>query len=91
MNHATEYLTFETPHRRDYVNITDQLEAFVEASGIQDGLCLVNPMHITAVVYVSDAESGLSRTSTTGSSASRRTSPPTSTGTTTGRTTPTRT
>src|SRR5919109_2689760 len=59
MKHATDYLTFETPHRRDYVNITEQVEAFVAASGIQDGLCLVNPMHITAAVYVNDAESGL--------------------------------
>jgi secondary thiamine-phosphate synthase enzyme len=59
MKHATDYLTFETPQRRDYVNITEQVEAFVAASGIQDGLCLVNPMHITAAVYVNDAESGL--------------------------------
>ena len=59
MKHATEYLTFETPHRRDYLNITDRVEAFVRDSGIQHGLCLVNPMHITAAVYVNDAESGL--------------------------------
>ena len=59
MKHATEYLTFETPHRRDYVNITDRVEAFVRESGIQHGLCLVNPMHITAAVYVNDAENGL--------------------------------
>ena len=56
MKHATEYLTFETPHRRDYVNITDRVEAFVRESGIQHGLVLVNPMHITAAVYVNDAE-----------------------------------
>ncbi len=59
MKHATEYLTFETPHRRDYVNITDRVETFVRESGIQHGLVLVNPMHITAAVYVNDAESGL--------------------------------
>ena len=59
MKHATEYLTFETPHRRDYVNITDRVEAFVRESGIQHGLVLVNPMHITAAVYVNDDESGL--------------------------------
>ena len=59
MKHATEYLTFETPHRRDYVNITDRVEAFVRESGIQHGLCLVNPMHITAAVYVNDDEGGL--------------------------------
>ena len=59
MRHATDYLTFETPHRRDYVNITDRVEAFVQESGIQHGLVLVNPMHITAAVYVNDDESGL--------------------------------
>jgi Uncharacterised protein family UPF0047 len=59
MKHATDYLWFETPHRRDYVNITPEVEEFVRASGIQHGLCLVNPMHITAAVYVNDAETGL--------------------------------
>ena len=59
MKHATEYLTFETPHRRDYLNITPKVEAFVHESGIQHGLCLVNPMHITAAVYVNDDERGL--------------------------------
>ena len=59
MKHATEYLTFETPHRRDYLNITDRVEEFVRQSGIQHGLVLVNPMHITAAVYVNDDESGL--------------------------------
>ena len=59
MKHATDSLTFETPHRCDYINITGEVEGFVERSGIQHGLCLVNPMHITAAVYVNDAESGL--------------------------------
>lgn len=59
MKHATDYLTFETPNRRDYLNITPQVEEFVRASGIQHGLCLVNPMHITAAVYVNDDERGL--------------------------------
>ena len=59
MRHATDYLWFETPNRRDYLNITSDVEAFVERSGIEHGLCLVNPMHITAAVYVNDAESGL--------------------------------
>jgi secondary thiamine-phosphate synthase enzyme len=59
VKHATEYLTFETPHRRDYVNITDRVEAFVRGSEIQHGLALVNPMHITAAVFVNDDESGL--------------------------------
>jgi Uncharacterised protein family UPF0047 len=59
VKHATDYLWFETPNRRDYVNITSDVESFVQRSGIQHGLCLVNPMHITAAVYVNDAESGL--------------------------------
>ena len=59
MKHAREELWFETPHRRDYVNITDRVEEFVRRSGIEHGLCLVNPMHITAAIYVNDAESGL--------------------------------
>lgn len=59
IKHATDYLWFETPHRRDYVEITDRVQAFVQASGIEHGLCLVSPMHITAAVYVNDAESGL--------------------------------
>lgn len=61
MRHATEYLEFETPHRRDYLDITARVEAFVRESGIQEGLVLVNPMHITAAVYVNDAEPGLIR------------------------------
>lgn len=59
MKHATDYLWFETPNRRDYLNITDRVEEFVGRSGIAHGLCLVSPMHITAAVYVNDAESGL--------------------------------
>lgn len=57
--HATEYLWFETSTRRDYVDITDRIEAFVGRSGIQHGLCLANPMHITAAIFVNDHESGL--------------------------------
>jgi secondary thiamine-phosphate synthase enzyme len=56
---AREELWFETPHRRDYLNITEQVQDFVTRSGITDGLCLVNPMHITAAVYVNDNEGGL--------------------------------
>ena len=59
MRHATEYLSFETPDRRDYLNITERVQEVVSASGIQHGLCLVNPMHITAAVYVNDDERGL--------------------------------
>src|SRR5678816_1246485 len=59
MKHLREELWFNTPHRRDYINITDQVEALVTKSGVQHGLCLVNAMHITASVYVNDAEDGL--------------------------------
>jgi secondary thiamine-phosphate synthase enzyme len=52
-------LWFETPHRRDYVNITEQVEREVRESGVSEGLCLVNAMHITASVYVNDDERGL--------------------------------
>jgi secondary thiamine-phosphate synthase enzyme len=59
MKHLREELWFNTPHRRDYVNITDQVEDLVRKSGVQHGLVLVNAMHITASVYINDAESGL--------------------------------
>ena len=61
MKHATHYLVFETEERRAYLNITPQVEAFVRESGIEHGLVLVNPMHITAAVYVNDDEQGLIR------------------------------
>ncbi len=59
MNSFTEYLWFETPERRGFINITGQVAGLVEQSGIQEGLYLVNAMHITASVYINDAESGL--------------------------------
>ena len=59
MKSLTEHLWFETPHRRDYLNITDKVEELVRKSGVQEGLCLVNAMHITASVYINDAEDGL--------------------------------
>ncbi len=59
MKSLTEYLTFNTKTRRDYINITHTIEDLVRKSGVQDGLCLVNAMHITASVYINDAESGL--------------------------------
>ena len=52
-------LWFEIPSRRGFVNITPQVEKAVRESGIQEGLCLVNPMHITASVFINDDESGL--------------------------------
>ena len=59
MKTYTEYLWFETKKKRDYINITPQVEAAVAKSGVQEGLCLVNPMHITASVYINDDEDGL--------------------------------
>ena len=59
MKHLREELWFNTPHRRDYVNITDQVEDLVRKSGVKNGLCLINAMHITASVYINDNESGL--------------------------------
>ena len=59
MKTFTEYLWFETKNRRDYVNITDRVDTLVRKSGIQEGLVLVSAMHITAGVYVNDAENGL--------------------------------
>ncbi len=54
MKSLTEHLWFETPHRRDYINITDTVEKLVHKSGVQEGLCLVNAMHITrCVAYLS--------------------------------------
>lgn len=49
----------ETPHRRDYVNITRQVEQCLAESGITEGLILVNAMHITSSVFINDDESGL--------------------------------
>src|SRR6266511_1036735 len=59
VKHARKELWFEVPERRAYLNITPQVEEFVRESGIEHGLCLVNPMHITAAVYVNDDERGL--------------------------------
>ncbi|MBN1233563.1 MAG: YjbQ family protein [Candidatus Coatesbacteria bacterium] len=55
----TEYLYFNTKQKREYVNITHEIERIVSSSGIIEGMVLVSAMHITAGVYVNDAESGL--------------------------------
>jgi secondary thiamine-phosphate synthase enzyme len=55
----TQYLTFNVPERMAFLNITPQVEKEVEASGIAEGLCLVNAMHITASVFINDDERGL--------------------------------
>ena len=59
MKILTHYLTFNTKTRRAFVNITPQVEQLVKKSKIQEGLCLVNAMHITASVFINDNESGL--------------------------------
>lgn len=59
MKTHTEYLQFHTQKRYDFINITEHVEDAVQKSGVKEGLVLVNPMHITAAVYVNDAESGL--------------------------------
>ena len=59
MKSHTEYLWFTTKKSREYINITDEVERTVAKSGIQEGLALVSAMHITAGVYVNDAEDGL--------------------------------
>jgi secondary thiamine-phosphate synthase enzyme len=59
MKSHTEYLTFNVPKRMDFVNITRQVERIVAESGVQEGLVLVNAMHITASVFINDDERGL--------------------------------
>ena len=59
MRYQTEYLWFNTTNRRAFINITRQVEEVVKKSGIQEGLCLVNAMHLTASVFINDDESGL--------------------------------
>ena len=57
--HHTEHLSIELPKRYGLVNITDLVEAALGRSGIVDGLCFVSAMHITAGIYINDAETGL--------------------------------
>ena len=59
MKSHTEYLSFTIPARMDFVNITPQVADAVRKSGVREGLCLVNAMHITASVFVNDDEPGL--------------------------------
>jgi secondary thiamine-phosphate synthase enzyme len=59
MKSLTEHLTFNLPDRLAFLNITPQVEELVARSGIREGLCLVNAMHITASVFINDDESGL--------------------------------
>ena len=59
MRSLTRHLTFEIPARMDFRNITRDVERLVAESGIREGLCLVNAMHITASVFINDDEPGL--------------------------------
>ncbi|MGX9726793.1 MAG: secondary thiamine-phosphate synthase enzyme YjbQ [Candidatus Electronema sp. VV] len=59
MKSCHKELWFEVPARRGFVNITPEVERCLAESGIQEGLCLVNAMHITASVFINDDESGL--------------------------------
>jgi len=59
MKITTDYLWFTTPHRHEYVCITDQVAQIVRAAGVSEGMVLVSAMHITAGVYVNDNEPGL--------------------------------
>ena len=59
MKTTTKYLWFNTKQQREYINITDTVQEIVAKSGVHEGMALVSAMHITAGVYVNDAESGL--------------------------------
>ena len=59
MRTYTEYITFNTKNRIEFVHITNRIGYIIKKSEIKDGLCLINPMHITAAVFVNDNESGL--------------------------------
>ncbi len=59
MKFLTQHLVFSTEKRREFINITPEVEDLVAKSGVKEGLCLVNAMHITASVFINDDESGL--------------------------------
>lgn len=61
MKHYRKELCFSVPGRRAFINITPEVEECVRESGVQEGLCLVNSMHITASVFINDDEPGLHR------------------------------
>lgn len=61
MKSFTEYLFFNTRNKKEFINITDRVQASVDKSSIKEGLCLVNAMHITASVFINDDEKGLHR------------------------------
>ena len=59
MKHYTQYLWFNTKNRQEFINITPEVEEAVNKSGVKEGICLINAMHITASVFINDDESGL--------------------------------
>jgi len=59
MKHYTEYLWFNTKNRYQFLNITPSIEEAVAKSGVKEGLCLVNSMHITSSIFINDDERGL--------------------------------
>jgi len=59
MNYKTEYINLKTNSRREFVNITQQVRKTVEESGVKEGLCLVNSMHISSSIFINDNETGL--------------------------------
>ena len=61
MKFLTEYLTFQTKKRREFINITREIERVLQKSGIKEGMILVSAMHITSGIFVNDAEPGLHR------------------------------
>ncbi|MCX6339650.1 MAG: secondary thiamine-phosphate synthase enzyme YjbQ [Candidatus Aureabacteria bacterium] len=61
MKYFTEHLWFNTKNKREFINITTRVEECLERSGIREGLCLVNAMHITSSVFINDDEDGLHR------------------------------
>jgi len=59
VKHFTQYLWFNTRNRQEFINITSEVGQAVVKSGVKEGLCLVNAMHITSSVFINDDESGL--------------------------------
>ena len=93
MKAHTKYLTLNIPSKMAFRNITPEVDEAVRSSGVQEGLVLVNTMHITSSVFINDNERGLHHDFGAGSSSSPRSTPIRITITTTepARTTPTRT
>jgi len=61
MKFHTEYLTFNTKEKIEFINITRNVQEVIDESGITEGMCLVNAMHITASVFINDEEDGLKK------------------------------